>query len=341
MQTAVLDAVKRRLVARGVTVGAVDDGLLLNGHPFSPLEIEAQLRQESGRRLLRQLARGRHAERPYLLVADLFTDEELRFAEELDLDAADAQGNAHLRLAGLVLEVRGRRPDRSALDRRVPTPHREPPAGVRGAAPRRPAVAVTFVLLTDPRLQTAPLRSLAAAAGVSLGTAQRIVAELRRTGMLTDRGLADPTPLAHRWLEDYARVPVPTRLFNAPPSWWQEVTPEQQEAAEIRWGGETAAQLIRGYLRSSRGVAYVPALPREILARFRMWAASARVHEAHARAEFRTTWWGADWAPPADRSDTVPALLVYADLRRSDDGRLHEAAEDLRENHDGLRRLLG
>jgi hypothetical protein len=207
---------------------------------------------------------------------------------------------------------------------------------------RRPGIAVRFVMLAAPNLATATLRAIAGAAGVSLGTAQGIVRQWHDEGRLNDRGLVEAPALARQWVEDYRRLPERALArLHAPAGWWRDVTEEEARALSLRWGAESAAELLRPHLRTSYGVAYVHTVPDQLLARFRMRALRQEANAADAFAEFRRPLWGRDWHVPAVRDDTVPSLLVYADLLRDGDSRLAEAAADLLENDDALRRLLG
>lgn len=323
-----VDAVAGHLGRLGHTALVTATHLTLDGHRFRVITVDSG--QESVLNVLGQVKALEHA--PLLVVAPRFTDAELDRLAELGLAAADALGNAHVQHEGVHLDVRGRRPaPRKRAEAR--------PSTTTGR--RRAGLAVTFVLLADPTLPTAPLRTLAAAAGVSLGTAQSVVKELREKGRLTSAGLVDVPRLAQRWVEDYRRLPLEVlHQLHAPAGWWRDVTDDERQAAGVRWGGETAAELLRGYLRTSVGVAYVTRMPSALAARFRMRA--WRPSDAPVPfAEFRKPLWGPDWPVVSDREDTVPPLLVYADLLRAEDGRLAEAAADLRENDDALRRLLG
>lgn len=111
---------------------------------------------------------------------------------------------------------------------------------------------VIFVLLVDENLLAQPIRTIAAAAGVSIGAVSQALADLEKEGYLLIRGRkrfwVQKGRLARRWLELYAAVlkpklrsrrfdgPAPARMLEAKESW-----------GKYAWLGGEAAMLAKGY----------------------------------------------------------------------------------------------
>lgn len=131
---------------------------------------------------------------------------ELRSAGVQFLDTA---GNAYLRFGGVLIDVRGRRPDPATVqDRRTVRPS----AGL--FTPRR--AQVVFALLSWPELLEAPVRALAAAAKVSLGQAQSTLKLLDEQGFLDRRSrrLMRREILTERWADAFATGLGPKTLVQ-------------------------------------------------------------------------------------------------------------------------------
>jgi hypothetical protein len=250
------------------------------------------------------------------------------------VDYCDAAGNVRIRQPGLIVEVSGREAD---VDWPAPprrTARRNRAAGVR----------VVFGLICLPDLVGRPMRQIGLAAGVSPSTVHDVLSDLEASGFLAGTGerrqMLRQGVLVREWIGDYRVELRPKGLlgrFEAEPHWWRQVTAEQLAGEGALWGGETAADLLGGHLRTARGVLYASQLPRSLLAAHRMKAVTRRDDEGFAEVR-RTFWSFVVDAPGPDL--TVPPLLVYADLLAQGEPRLAEAAVELGRTNDALRRLL-
>jgi hypothetical protein len=243
-----------------------------------------------------------------------------------DVHFVDGAGNAYLRQPGVLLDVRGRR---------------QAPSGEKpGSPPRwsRPAgLMIVFALMCESELVLAPFREIAEASGASLGSVQGAVADLERDGfVLLRRGrrtLERTRELLDSWVAAFTLELYPRLLLGrfeaTTANWWQSADAGLDREHAV-WGGETAACVLGLDLKPSRVLAYAPELPRSLILEHRLRKATD-----DGSVEFRRRFW--EFATPGSR--LAPSPLVYADLIASGDPRLAEAARQLRETDDLLRRL--
>ncbi len=239
-------------------------------------------------------------------------------ARELGLAFVDLAGNAHLRGPGLFVFVAGRRA--VAKPRPVRAPRALTPAGLR----------VVFALLLRPERVGAPLRQLAADAGVGLGTAAAVMEDLAVRGHLTPPGAGEVRLLDVRRLAEEWTILYPVRLrpklvrgryAAADAAWWEAAALAPGRAV---FGGEVAADRMTGQLKPARVTVYAWGAPGEIIVANRL-----RPDERGA-VEILDAFW-----TPAEGIDRVaavaPPLLVYADLMATGDPRNVEVARVVRE----------
>jgi len=246
-----------------------------------------------------------------------------------DIHYVDSAGNMYLRWRGLLVDVRGRRR----------------PSAPQPAAPGKPLRAfkpgglrVLFALLCDPDLITAPYRDIAAFSGASLGTVQWVIKELEGAGYVYSaahtRRLHRVRDLFGRWVEAYTLdlwPRLPLGRFDSPDPMWWTTADQALRAEDAQWGGEIAAHRLNPHLRPGRAVVYASKLPRRLLIDQRF-----RKAEGEGTVEIRERFWNFGQAPP---DLTVPTPLIYADLIASADPRQLEAAAELRDGDELLRRL--
>ena len=265
---------------------------------------------------------GRLARLPRLWIEEYVPDETARRWIEAGHAFADATGNAHIVLPGLVVRVLGNKPP--LLPRKPAQAH--PARAWRGAALR-----VMFHLLCDPALTGRTVRELAELTGTAPGTIVNVLDDLEQSGQLVRLGarkrrFVPDRDLRERWIGEYGRKLRPTLLtgrFTADnPLWQSDFDPTLYGAV---WGAEAAAALLGADLRPAVWTLYTAAPPVKLLAAARLRADPA------GRVELRGVFWAEALATP--RPDTTPLLLIVADLLATRDGRCHAAAVDLRSRY--------
>lgn len=269
------------------------------------------------------------AGRTALLVAGHVTAPAAERLRLLGRHFIDTAGNAWLEGPGLYVWVEGRRPPE------------EPAARREGRAFTPAGLKTVFALLCDPELAAAPLRRLAAAAGVALGALPGIMADLQRRGDLAvegrNRRLIGTKRLLDEWALAYARTLRPRTLAQTLAAPAADDWERWNLAADgARWGGEPAARLLVRHLTPGMLTIWAAKPPARLIVERRLTAPAPGVRDGII--EIRTPFWSAAAGAAAPRRDVVPPVLVYADLLATGDARCLETARLVHEKH--LARLL-
>lgn len=238
----------------------------------------------------------------------------------------DSGGNAWISAPGYLVHIEGRKP---ALAR---TPDSER----RSRALRPAGLQVVFALLVRPDLVAAPLRQVAAASEVSLGTTQHAIADLTSQGFVYQsagrRALTNVPRLTELWVTRFDTDLRPklaeANLEGPAPAWWLSGLGSADWDAAI--GGETAMAAMKYPIRPETTTIYGRP-PWQSVRR------SARLKRGDApNVNLRQKFWSSDHL---GEDALVPSLLVYADALASNDPRQIEIAQEMRQGDAELRRL--
>lgn len=241
-----------------------------------------------------------------------------QMAEELKRNGVqfmDTAGNAYFNQPPLLIFLKGNKPE---IDIRAQTVKRAfLPSGLQ----------LIFALLCRPALVEAPYRRIAEAADVALGTVGWVMRDLRETGYLHELGkkgrhLTGKNKLLRQWVEAYPNQLRPRQILGRytakEPGWWKVL--KDIRAYDAYWGGETAAALVTGYLKPEKVTIYLAEdLDRIILE-------NKLRKDPQGEIEIVKIFWN-DVEIPGQYKETVPALLIYADLLATGDPRNIETAK--------------
>ncbi len=262
-----------------------------------------------------------------LLVAPHVTPGAARKLRSAGLNYVDSGGNAFIVVPGLRVDVRGRKPSVTTGKAGVGRPSR---------AFNRSGLKVVFTLLCRPDLAQVPLRTLAESSGVSLGTAQGAVADLREQRYLGGRSslkLQQVGDLFERWTHAFLAETWPKlgiQTFDVDnPDWWRGLD-DVFAGSHALLGGESAAEILGAPLRPVTAVVYGSEKPTKLVQAGRLRASES------GSVMLRKRFWRFEHS---GNPRLAPSLLVYADLRASGDPRQLKAAHYLRQNDENLRRL--
>lgn len=261
---------------------------------------------------------------PTLVVARSITERAASLLRERGIDYVDEAGNAHIAWGDVLIDVRGRR----GVRRRTSSS-----SSTGSKAFGRAGLKVGFVLLSWPSMAGKPLRGLASASGVSLGTAQAVVDDLTRAGYLYEvagqRRLGRAAELLNRWSEAYSTRLSPVLSlgdFDAfDISWWRGAEDELTRF-DVQVGGEAGASVLDPHLIPATLTLYADEQPRSLIGKHRLVRAE-HAGNVHVRRRFWTV---------ERRSWIVPSTLIYADLLASGDPRQREHADRIRISDDRL-----
>ncbi len=250
----------------------------------------------------------------------------------LGLNYLDQQGNAYLSLDSTLIDVRGRKVHLSSEE--DSTYIRK--AGSTPSLNSTKRSQVIFAVLSWPELLNEPLRTLARAAGVSVGQAQDTVKLLQESGHLQRvsragyRKISRSNELMERWAAAYPR------RFNSP----KRQRAFQGDLTEMQLPKNTngyisGEQALPGEIRNPETlILYTENFPSELVTKNR-WRRDGEPN-VFIRQQF--------WAPLDEQVEhpslkLAPPLLIYADLLASNDSRLIEAAKQYRTDNAQLRQF--
>jgi hypothetical protein len=190
---------------------------------------------------------------------------------------------------------------------------------------------VVFALLNNPELINKPYRDIAKAADVALGTIGWLIRDLKEMGFCIEIGkrnrkLMNLKNLFKRWVEAYPEQLRPKlireRFETTHSNWWKGINIKEYGA---RWGGEVAAANLAGYLKPAKVTIYTNEPFGKLVLKNRLRKAE------QGNVEILTLFWNFKYK--IEDRDTVPPILVYADLMATGDDRNIDAAEMIYEKY--------
>jgi hypothetical protein len=323
---AALERTSRKVKARA-SVGSTrsDNKVLLQFSDGQTIVLSAVIRMTPGavdaelRRLLQEHART--TSDPVVIVAPWVSPVAASSLIDAGIQFMDTAGNAYIDNDGKTIVV---------LGNARPAGQSARPAS-KAVTPR--GLSVGFTLLTDANALNLPLRQIAALAGTALSTANEVVVDLQKNGLIAidrqgHRSLLDKRRAMQEWMSNYAtrlRPKLETRRFTAKaPGWWRAVDLAPSSAL---FGGETAAELLTGALKARNVTLYC----RSASVRHVVKAGKLSASET-GEIEIIEPFWPDSVIPCSDLNrSVVHPLLICADLNRTGDSRNLEAANDIYE----------
>ena len=232
--------------------------------------------------------------------------------KEKDIPFIDAAGNAYIKRPPLYIFIKCNRPAEKMRPEQIQRAFR--PAGLK----------VLYVLLCNPGIENKPLRRIAKAAEVALGTVNRVMKELQRMGHLIERGrrgrkLVRKDNLLKRWVTAYPEQLRP-KLFRGRfkainYDWWKDVDIGDFGAY---WGGEVAAAFLTKYLRPEIVTIYTKQPVGKLILKNKL------KKDPDGNVEILNLFW--NFELHTFDNDLVHPILVYADLMATGDNRNIETA---------------
>lgn len=191
---------------------------------------------------------------------------------------------------------------------------------------------VIFHFLIDEGLMNKPYREIAEITGVALGVVHNVVRGLRKMDYLikTDKAkfkFNNKNELLNKWMAAYNVTLKPTLLIgrfrflkDGDFVNWKKVKLTKEKTF---WGGDPAGDLLTNYLKPAELTLYTTETRNEVIKNYRL------VPDESGMFFIYQKFWHVD---KTDKS-TVPPLLIYADLKNTDDMRCLETAQIIYEQY--------
>lgn len=258
-----------------------------------------------------------------LLIAPKLTAAAANNCKELGLNYIDLAGNAYINNPDFFIMIKGQKLNQHQ-NNRINTFK-----GNKALTPTN--LRMVFALLCNPEMLNAPYREIAKVAGIALGAVGWGFNDLATRaftlgdGKKNNRVLIQQEKLIQEWVTNYPiklRPKLNPRRFRANDlDWWKHLDVKQYEA---QWGGEVAADRLTHYLKPNFYTLYLHG--KEFKKNINKLIVENRlVPDPNGNIEVLEAFWSfydADFLP-----ETVPTLLVYADLIASNDPRNLETAK--------------
>lgn len=258
-----------------------------------------------------------------LLIALKLTDAAADKCRELGLNFIDLSGNAYVNEPGLFIFIKGQKGD----------PHKNTHIhffkNTKALTPTN--LRAVFVLLCNPDMLNASYREIAKVAGIALGAVGWIFNDLTARAITLgdsknkNRVFIQQEKLILEWVTNYPiklRPKLNPRRFKVNNlDWWQKLDVNKYKAL---WGGEVAANKLTQYLKPNFYTLYL--YGEELKKNMnKLIIENKLVPDPNGNVEILETFWNLEGT--YSLSETVPALLVYADLIASNDPRNLEVSK--------------
>ena len=288
---------------KGPLDGVLD--LAIEGKKFTfMVEVKRELRTHQ----LQQVENYFHRHEHYLLIANCIfpkIKEELR---QQNIPYLEANGNIFLKKAGIYLFVDTQKPMKIEKNK-----------GNRAFT--KTGLKVLFYLLQHKEAINLTQRELAEKADVGLGNIPQVLEGLKETGYLIPLNnktyvWENRKALFERWIAEYATVLRPKlkkeRYTLKGP--WQDIPFDTNKTL---WGGEPAADILTNHLRPEKFLLYTRENRMDLIRNYRL------MPDKNGEIEVLDMFW------KPNEGQTVPAILVYADLMLEGGKRNKETAEKI------------
>ncbi|MFW5793762.1 MAG: type IV toxin-antitoxin system AbiEi family antitoxin [Bacteroidota bacterium] len=243
-----------------------------------------------------------------LLIADTiypFIKEALRRNE---INYIDGDGNIYINDNEVFIFV-----DKTTRKKLKPQPNR---------AFTNAGLKVVYNVLVNPELINLPYREIAKTADVALDTINKVFAALAEMNFIIrlnnkERKLHNGKELLNLWIANYntklrANIFLGNYRFANKNTNWKDCTLNQQKTL---WGGEVAANILTGYLQPEKLILYTEEQINDLLKTLKI------VPDEQGNITVYKKFWNAE-----SITNTVPDILVYADLLHTGDPRNIETA---------------
>lgn len=236
----------------------------------------------------------------------------------MDMNYIDAAGNCNIRKNDWIFLVEGFKNDIQIIAK-------------KDRAFTKTGLMLIFHFLNDEKYLNATYRQMAEDYGIAIGNITKIITALKEHGhlILYDKKqlrLIKKKELLDEWIMAYEQKLKPTleigqfRFINGQDKDWKRI---HIKTEEVQWGAEPAAELLTGYLKAATLTFYTIETKVNLMRKYKL------APDPKGNLKILKKFW--KFNNPLE--DTVPPLLVYADLVNTGDPRNIDTARKL---YDGL-----
>jgi hypothetical protein len=250
----------------------------------------------------------------WLLVARYIAPQYAKALKKWDIPFIDTAGNAYINEPSIYIDIQGKKPEEMNW-LKLTEKGTIAQAGLRAV----------YTLLIKNELVNAPYREIANAAGVALGTIDRVFKDLRRRKLIVDinngkKMLTNKRELIEWWVDAYIEKLRPKLLIGRyETDDYEQFQNVDFEKLNARWGGEKAAEIITHYLKPEIFTIYAKRPINELIMQLKL-----RVRPT-GRIEIREQFW--NFVDTQRSNLIVHPILVYADLLATGEARNIETAK--------------
>jgi len=298
------------------------DGIInINGQAFV-VEAKNELRKENKGFLFARLEELKtKTKHPILIIAKYITSEVALELKENGINYLDVAGNCFIKFQGILLYFVGQKVHKKEKTNQA-------------KAFQEAGIKIIFNLLNNPENLQLSYRELAELADVSIGSVSNVMNELEGQNFILKtklkRVLKNKTQLLERWVIAYQDVLRPRlvkkqmRFINPDAiQTWKELYLDNKEGITL-WGAEPAAAILTNHLVPEKFSIYTTQSWQN------MGQDMGLVPDANGKVEVLQVFW--KQKEVLKDQNTVPPLLVYADLIGSGYSRNIETAQIILEN---------
>ena len=273
-----------------------------------------------------------------VLITDYINPNQATLLKEQKVPFIDLAGNTYINTPPIYIDIQGKKPEK-------PT-HEITLAKQIGKAFQPKGMKVVFMFLVHSKLVNEPMRTIAEAAEVALGTVKQVIDDLIYQGFIVQKAtrnnkkglkeIINPKGLLDKWLDAYPTT-VEAKLNK------EVYTTDNLELVKTLdlndmnalWGGEYAVELCDNYLNAKDYLLYVPPEHKNHILK------TARLRKAKTNEILNKTTARVTLAEPplgirkikGEQADIAHPYFIYANLLASLDPRNIDAATRFYENH--------
>lgn len=280
------------------------------------VEAKGNARKSNIGLILSQL-QDRPKQKRWLLIADYIAKDVAEILRQENCNYLDTAGNAYIKTEKLFIFIDGKK--KESADKKN-----------QSRAFQEVGLKLLLLLISDPHSLQSSYRALAEKTNISLGSVSNIFKELEDSGFIVKtkrkRVLKNMDVLLERWVIAYNDILKP-RIFRKkfrPVSDVFDLFLTQNQQIGFVWGGESAANIMTNYLKSSHHTIYYDGDLSVLLNTLRL------IPDNNGNIEVYSSFWTDDLK--LKYGNTAPPLVVYADLMGTNSSRNIEAAKMILEN---------